>query len=318
MDLPTKDELLKTGLKPLEHEDCLICHEPMENPVRVPCEGKHAFCKECITTWLKRPAVTTCPMCRQKLCSAHDENEDDRRGSLGTLLHRVQLDNAFRASGLGFYLFPDETNNPRFEDAIDIFHDDIQLNLDHLPTLVPLAKATLVRMPQRLQDHYIRVDAGAVGACLVIMGNVIEKRIPRGYRHYNDRHRRVWGEMVHAIWQLVSPWHGDILVGRNLFFAIMERLIDLTRDDALPFFFGTKREDLTYLIWFLCLHGGMPMSEARAQIEIDVDRSPGPFRLPSVGSELAVLHAERFTAQAFDSEAEVRLQWNPRDTDGEA
>jgi len=66
MDLPTEAEFL-AGLEAVEHEDCLICHGPMSSPVRVPCEGKHQFCKECITEWLKQPGVDSCPMCRQRL-----------------------------------------------------------------------------------------------------------------------------------------------------------------------------------------------------------------------------------------------------------
>jgi hypothetical protein len=75
--LPTKKEFLATGLEPVEHEMCPICYEaPMKSPVRVNCDGKHTFCKECIVTWLDQPDVNTCPKCRQQLFSANEPTEE--------------------------------------------------------------------------------------------------------------------------------------------------------------------------------------------------------------------------------------------------
>jgi hypothetical protein len=65
MALPTQEDFLANALEPVEHEDCSICHAPMETPVRLPC--KHELCKDCITEWLTQPRVDSCPMCRRRL-----------------------------------------------------------------------------------------------------------------------------------------------------------------------------------------------------------------------------------------------------------
>jgi hypothetical protein len=68
MALPTQENFLASALEPqpVSNEQCSICHDaPMTSPVRTPC--KHEFCKHCITNWLTRPEVNTCPMCRRDL-----------------------------------------------------------------------------------------------------------------------------------------------------------------------------------------------------------------------------------------------------------
>lgn len=46
-----------------EELQCSICSMVFENPVQTPCE--HAFCNECITTWLSNN--TACPIDRKPL-----------------------------------------------------------------------------------------------------------------------------------------------------------------------------------------------------------------------------------------------------------
>ena len=48
-------------------DQCSICMEDFEigrNMMRLDCDGKHAFCKDCIIRWLANH--NTCPICRHK------------------------------------------------------------------------------------------------------------------------------------------------------------------------------------------------------------------------------------------------------------
>jgi hypothetical protein len=98
--LPTKQDFLATGLEPVEHDECSICYaEPMTLPVSVKCDGKHAFCRECIVTWLDQPEVNSCPMCRQRLFSANEPAEEVVPQDLerDAPLRRAQVEAAFQA-----------------------------------------------------------------------------------------------------------------------------------------------------------------------------------------------------------------------------
>ncbi|XP_005100529.1 TNF receptor-associated factor 6 [Aplysia californica] len=44
---------------------CAICGGVLESAVLTPCG--HSFCHVCITTWLTRPAVSSCPECRSEV-----------------------------------------------------------------------------------------------------------------------------------------------------------------------------------------------------------------------------------------------------------
>jgi hypothetical protein len=65
---PTKQEFLASELEPVERPECPICQEIMVEPVRLPCQGRHEFCKACITKWFEGQGNRTCPNCRQALC----------------------------------------------------------------------------------------------------------------------------------------------------------------------------------------------------------------------------------------------------------
>ena len=67
--LPSKQAFLESGLTACEVEaednECDICKEPFERPVKLPCG--HVYCSACIGTWLKEK--NTCPMDRKMLFS---------------------------------------------------------------------------------------------------------------------------------------------------------------------------------------------------------------------------------------------------------
>lgn len=73
-----------------EHDNCTICLDEMEvlptEQIELPCEGRHTFHKECITTWLE--SNDSCPTCRE---SVHLEAPDEP-GGVPKILPGVSLD----------------------------------------------------------------------------------------------------------------------------------------------------------------------------------------------------------------------------------
>jgi len=60
-------------------EECAICRANITLPVSLACQAEHAFCRRCITTWLKQNS--RCPLCRDAvlplLASEPTDKEDD-------------------------------------------------------------------------------------------------------------------------------------------------------------------------------------------------------------------------------------------------
>lgn len=70
--MSSRADFLATGLepivKPADDLNCAICQEHSKTDlIRLPCHHTHIFCKPCISDWLQRPGVRTCPQCRKKL-----------------------------------------------------------------------------------------------------------------------------------------------------------------------------------------------------------------------------------------------------------
>lgn len=69
-NMPSRERFLATGLVPTKttiEPECPICHDTYDNPVTVPCPAKHAYCRECIKSWLDDAEHNTCPFCRAVL-----------------------------------------------------------------------------------------------------------------------------------------------------------------------------------------------------------------------------------------------------------
>ena len=49
----------------MDDKDCPICYEQPSNPMKLPCQCSHVYCKSCIGTALSTNA--RCPMCRQPI-----------------------------------------------------------------------------------------------------------------------------------------------------------------------------------------------------------------------------------------------------------
>lgn len=83
--MPTRENILANCLEPVSGSTgglkCLICCDgPTETLVHLPCHRSHIFCIGCITEWLRRSDVNTCPLCRAVLFEDHDHEygeEDD-------------------------------------------------------------------------------------------------------------------------------------------------------------------------------------------------------------------------------------------------
>jgi hypothetical protein len=202
MALPTNTHLLATGLEPVEHPDCAICKEPMTEPFRVPCNGKHAFCKACITTWLGQSGKTSCPMCRQVLCTApandrgvHQPRDSRRFQSAAQDIH---VYDAFRASGLASSLSPYARDNPPLTELVR-FSDEIRLGSHLLRRLAPLARSMLTSTLTARREGALLIDAERLGACLILTGNIVMRTAANDHRGWSDANKQTWEAMLLVI-----------------------------------------------------------------------------------------------------------------------
>lgn len=220
------------------------------------------------------------------------------------MVRRRNVDDAIIASGLGFYISSFEPENPHFVEAIDMFHEDIQLTLGFLNTLVFTAEIELTRNPPRPQlpsEGAIKIDTGAMGACLIVMGNVLPKTVANEGRAYSNANLAIWGKMVHAIWQVTWLHHEHYLDARAWFSVIMAALIDATIDDGCPFLCdNTLLTDTMFLVCFTLVHAGQWKTPANVRYLIFSGSIEEPLRLSHTGSEMAVRQAEQFAIATFD------------------
>ena len=337
MALPTKKDLLATGLEPIEHEDCAICKDPMKDPVRVPCNGKHAFCKACITKWLKQPNTTTCPLCRQVLCSitaggevvrvppppvnngplpgegapANDgrfnhvpaingqfNHQERDQGRFATVAHRINVDNAFRVIGLGHYIFPHELGNPSIT-ALIMF-GDLHISHQQFCRLAPLARSRLTTPCTTRPEGAIKINAQALGSSLVMMGNAIMRIATTDNREWSDANKESWRQMVNALWQLLSPYHGIRLDSRAMFHAMIVAVIERTWARVCPFLCNAYLlDDTMFLLFFLLAHAGEWMPRLTVRAEFEARRISQPLALPRTAVPRIHAYAEVYEAQAF-------------------
>ena len=304
---PTKQEFLASDLEPMEHPECSICKVAMTEPVRLPCQGRHEFCRVCITEWLKRPRIKTCPMCRQTLCRPkHNYPDPPEPMSIELLFRHETVMYGFVQSGLGRFLDP-QSDFPNNTDPawMETFHDAFRFSEEHLQRLSVPARAMLVNPLQTQAKGALLIDAEALGSSLVLMGNVMM----RSQRYDDDRERwsqaslDTWAKMLLTIWQLLSPHDGIRVDSRAMFHAIMASLLDQTvyGGDAKCCFFTHHLHlgDLTYLVYFLLTYAGTWISKATVQTKFGEHRIIEPRALPRTASSVALRHADRLTKQAF-------------------
>lgn len=304
MALPTKMYLLALGLEPIEHEDCPICILPMKTPVRVPCNGKHAFCKACITTWLRQPGIATCPTCRQVLCTApandmgiHEPRDPTR---FTTMAHRIRVDTACRASGLSAFVLPMEIGHPPFNRLL-CFSKEIPLVFDDMMGIVSLARAMLTGTYTSRREGALLIDSERLGTCLIVTGGVVMRTAANDNREWSEANKQTWGAMLKAIWRLISPHDGVRLETTAMFHAIMVAVIDTTADRICSFLCdGDLLDDMSFLLSFVIFHTGQWMPRRMVRAELEAGRITQPLALPRIGAERHLRWADEFTSLAFD------------------
>ena len=68
--------------------DCLICYEPLKNPVMEPvCEN--LYCGACLLTWLKEKS--TCPYCRSEIDTGNIYYVETEKGDLNVFKDKLDI-----------------------------------------------------------------------------------------------------------------------------------------------------------------------------------------------------------------------------------
>lgn len=68
-----RDEFIQTELVPVwslgltDKTECPICYSEFTDPVKLPCNDNHVYCRECIEHWLNDATRNSCPECRHVL-----------------------------------------------------------------------------------------------------------------------------------------------------------------------------------------------------------------------------------------------------------
>ena len=255
MPLPTCAEFLATGLVPVQNTTnaCSICYSQMDSAVKLkPCD--HVFCRECITTWLKQPATSTCPMDRKTLFTT----EEDDGPMAPDATRREQAIRALRASGLASA----STVGTHSEDsapfsAVERFDDSIPLNRSQVMRSAAWAFEIVAwnNIPRTIGTARFR--AISLGTNLIAMANMLkhmafQQARPRPYANAANP----WAQIVVAIWQILSPKQGidlDALVVPGIVMAHLRRRFATQMDSPVGMFFSDEAaaNDLEMLIAML-------------------------------------------------------------------
>jgi hypothetical protein len=308
MTLPTKKEFLAT-LEPVEHSDCSICKNPMTSPVRLPCQGKHEFCKACITEWFNQSNSNECPMCRQPLFSKDVADVADVTFPVRASpeLRIARVGNAFRSSGMGHHIFPGHPDNAASTGITTLHVDnhDIKWSHENMRVLVPHAQRLLADTFAVQVPGAIRIELPLLGSCLTIMSNVLvriasEERSLR--RRWSEADWATWKEMMIVIWRVLTPSAGLYLDREAMYHALVTAIFDDVlgdrgRFDQRAVFFRESEFmwDLTFLLHFVtCRAGRFRELPVPGWVEVHV--------LPRTGSRLALQCGDGWTAVTFGEE----------------
>ena len=316
MALPTRNEFLATRLEPVERAYCPICQEKSTNsPVRLPCQGKHEFCKSCITSWFNQPNVETCPNCRERLIDlnkpepAHFMDLERLRVVTNALMRHREVVQAIRAAGLGGYLdYADFRTRERahqlmrphaapFTDALNLY-DSIRWSHETLHQLVPRAHDMLATEITTRPEGVVRIVPRLLGTCLISVFRVQQQLATARNRPWGNANRNALKEMVMVIWRLLAPEEDVRLDRRAAYHAIMASLYD----NFFPCEFLTHENltcDLRRLIEFTLDHAGPWMSTATLQQALAANAIPQPRFLPRIGSAGALQFANRWSDRSF-------------------
>jgi hypothetical protein len=318
--LPTREEFLATGLEPVEPDWCSIClmTAPLDEPVVVKCDGRHKFCRECITTWLNGPNKNTCPNCRQVLFEVNDpadpadfdglidpsddSEEEEVDPAVARRLRRSHIGDAFRANG-----FAEITWNRAYVPPADLytsFHNDIQWSQVSLRESARAAREWLVNDRGLLEDGGQTITANALGASITVMGNLLMTLNTLERRPWSDADRDTWEEIVVDIWRFMSQYQGTRMFLSSLYLSLMASLLDKHYFGAAhpSAFFreGPLLDDLKVLVNFVVFKSGPfarwtnpPRRPGKRQIK-------RPRDCPRTASQPAVVQATAWMEEHFE------------------
>jgi hypothetical protein len=212
--------------------------------------------------------------------------------------HPIHVENAFRFIGLGYYLFPHEQGNPPVT-ALIMF-GDLQSSHQQFRRLAPLARSRLTTPYTTRPEGAIKIDAEALGSGLVMMGNAIMRIAATDNREWSDANKESWRQMVNALWQLLSPYHGIRLDSRAMFHAMILAVIERTWERVCPFLCNAYLlDDTMFLLFFLLAHAGEWMPRLTVRAEFEARRIIQPLALPRTAGPRIHAYADVFEAQAF-------------------
>jgi len=287
MSLPTRSDFLATGLVPVQNttDVCPVCCEDFDSPVQLTCQ--HIFCKACISQWLEQPANSTCPMCRKTLFTTESDSVPTRPNAT----RHDQAIRALRASGLARA----STVGTPFPDSapfsnVEMFDSSISLDRAELVRRSAAQAFAIVasnRIPR--STGTARFQTNTLGTNLIAMANMLKHMASQlGRQGPYAAAGNPWGQIVIAVWQILSPMQGtevDALTVPATVMADLRRRFAAQMDGPVGLFFRDEAaaNDLEMLIAFL-------VSEAKRQYlqEIGILRSratqtgPVPTATPGV------------------------------------
>jgi hypothetical protein len=246
-------------------------------------------------------------MCRQPLFSKDVADAADVAGvtfpaRASPELCITQVDNAFRASGMG--------------DDMRTLHDDIEWSYENLRVLAPFAQHMLAGTLSVQEPGAVRIDLSLVGSGLTLMANVLPQIASEEHnlrRQWSEADSVIWKEMMTIIWRVIAPSAGLYLDREALYHALVAALFDnvlssLGRFNQRSVFFGEAEFiwDLTFLLHFVTGYVGDFK-------ELPVPESVEVHFLPRTGSRLALECADGWADVTFGEEYARRSQVRGQD-----
>jgi hypothetical protein len=236
---------------------------------------------------------------------SEDSEDSDVDPEVARRLRRSHIGDAFRANG-----FAEVAWNRGYVPPADLFtsfHNDIQWSQPSLQSSANTARDWLDYDCGLLEDGGQTINANVLGASLTITGNLLMTLNTLERREWSDADQDNWGEIVVDIWRFMSQYKGTRMYLSSLYLSLMASLLDKHYFGAAhpsPFFReGPQLDDLKVLANFVVFKSG-----TLAKWTSPLRRPPGsgkrhmkvPRECPCTASQPVVVHATAWMETHFE------------------